>query len=177
MPICLTRQHAPGLSSAKRSAPLLINWRYVGTGGFSLRPIIVIGEISYFTESLARVFSDELLCSAHLFNGIDNWRCSPYTQTTAFIVVDTTARSDLSNCNEIVSQLKRLGDDSPTIVISDVDCPVNVAKSFACGARGYIPTSATLDETLAAIRLVLSGGVFAPAGIVPPDPRRGKDAS
>ena len=139
MPICLTRQHAPGLSSAKRSAPLLINWRYVGMGGFSLRPIIVIGEISYFTESLARVFSDELLCSAHLFNGIDNWRCSPYTQTTAFIVVDTTARSDLSNCNEIVSQLKRLGDDSPTIVISDVDCPVNVAKSFACGRVVIFP--------------------------------------
>jgi DNA-binding NarL/FixJ family response regulator len=146
-------------------------------GGSSLRPIIVIGEISYVTESLARVFSDELLCSVHLFNGIDNWRRSPYTQTSAFIVVDTTARSDLSNCNEIVSQLKRLGDDSPTIVISDVDSPVNVAKSFACGARGYIPTSATLDEVLAAIRLVLSGGVFAPAGIVPPDLRQGKDDS
>jgi DNA-binding NarL/FixJ family response regulator len=95
----------------------------------------------------------------------------------AFIVVDTPARSELSNCHEIVSQIKRLGDDSPIIVISDVDSAANVAKSFACGARGYILTSATLDETLAAIRLVLSGGVFAPAGIVPPDQRQGEGDS
>ncbi len=142
-----------------------------------MRPIIIIGEISYVTESLARVFSDELSCPVHLFNNIDNWRRSPYTQCSAFMVVDTPARSAPSNFLEVVSQIKRLADDSPIIVISDVDSPMNVAKSFACGARGYIPTSATLDEALAAIRLVLSGGVFAPADIVPPDQPQGKGDS
>ena len=116
-----------------------------------MRPIIIIGKISYVTESLARVFSDELSCSVHIFNNIDNWGRSPYTQCAAFIVVDIPARLGLSNCDEIVSQLKRLGDDSPIIVISDVDSPINAMKSFACGAREYIPTSATLDEVLAAI--------------------------
>ncbi len=149
----------------------------VNTGGSNLRPLIIIGEISYVTESLARVFGDELLCPVHLFDSMESWRRSPYTQCAAFIVVDAPAPSALSNCHEIVSQLKRLGDDSPIIVISDVDSPVNVAKSFACGARGYIPTSATLDEALAAIRRVLSGGVFAPAGIVPPDQRQGNGDS
>ena len=141
-----------------------------------MRPIIIIGEISYVTESLARVFSDELPYTVHLFNNIDDWKHSPYTQCAAFIVVDAPARSEPPNSDELVSQIKGLGDDSPIIVISDVDSLINVAKSFACGARGYIPTSATLDEALAAIRRVLSGG-FAPADIVPPDQRQGKDDS
>jgi DNA-binding NarL/FixJ family response regulator len=131
-----------------------------------LRPIIIIGKISYITESLARVFSDELLCSVHIFNNIDNWRRSPYTQCAAFIVVDAPARLDPCNCHEIVSQIKRLDDDSPIIVISDVVSAIRVTMNFSSGARGYISTSATLDEALAAIRLVLSGGVFVPADIV-----------
>ena len=96
-----------------------------------MRPIIIIGKISYVTESLARVFSDELSCSVHIFNNIDNWGRSPYTQCAAFIVVDIPARLGLSNCDEIVSQLKRLRSDghSPIIVISDVDSPINAMKS------------------------------------------------
>ncbi len=142
-----------------------------------MRPLIIIGEISYITESLARVFSDELLCSVHLFNNIDDWRRSPHTQCVAFIVVDTPARLDLSNCHEVVSQIKCLGDDSPIIVISDVVSAMRVAMNFSRGARGYISTSAPLDEVLAAIRLVLSGGVFVPADIVLPGLRPGEGNS
>jgi DNA-binding NarL/FixJ family response regulator len=142
-----------------------------------LRPIIIIGEISYITESLARVFSKELLCPVHLFNNIDSWRRSPYTQCAGFIVVDSPARSEPSNCHEIVSQIKRLDDDSPIIVISDVVSAIRVAMNFGRGARGYISTSATLDEALAAIRLVLSGGVFVPADIVLPGQRPGEGDS
>jgi DNA-binding NarL/FixJ family response regulator len=143
-------------------------------GGSILRPIIIIGEISYITESFARVFSDELLCSVHLFNNIDDWRRSPYTQCAAFIVVDAPARLDLSNCHDVVWQIKSLGDDSPIIVISDVVSAMRVAMNFSRGARGYISTGATLDETLAAIRLVLSGGVFVPANIALPGHRPGE---
>jgi len=142
-----------------------------------LRPIIIIGKISYVTESLARVFSEELLCPVHLFNNVDNWMRSPYRQCATFIVVDMPTRPELSNCHEIVSQIKRISDDSPIIVISDAHSANHVTKSLASGARGYIPTSATLDETLAAIRLVLSGGVFVPADIVPPGQRPGEDNS
>jgi DNA-binding NarL/FixJ family response regulator len=138
-----------------------------------LRPIIIIGEISYITESLARVFSDELLCSVHLFNNIDNWRRSSYTQGAAFIVVDTTTGLDRSICHEIVSQIKCLVDDSPIIVISDAVSAMRVAMNFSRGARGYISTSATLDEAVAAIRFVLSGGVFVPSDIVLPSQRPG----
>lgn len=145
--------------------------------GLRLRPIIIIGKISYVTESLARVFGDELLCTVHLFNDVDSWRRSPYIQCTAFIIFDAPARPEMSSCLEVVSEIKRLGEDAPIIVISDVDSPANVAKSFAAGARGYIPTSATLDEALAAIRRVLSGGFFAPTDIVPPGQRQGKNDS
>lgn len=129
------------------------------------------------TEALARVLGDELSCSVYLFNDVDNWRRSPYTQCEAFIVVDMPARPELSNCPEIVSRIKRLKDDSPIIVISDAVSAMRVAMNFSRGARGYISTSATLDEALAAIRLVLSGGVFVPADIVLPGQRPGEGDS
>ncbi|MGO9431549.1 hypothetical protein, partial [Rhodoblastus sp.] len=146
-------------------------------GGSSLRPLIIIGDISYITESLARVFSDELLCSVHVFSNVDSWKRSPYSQCAAFIVVDAPTQSGLSNCPEIVSQIKYLCDDSRIIVISDVVSAIRVAMNFSRGACGYISTSATLVEALAAIRLVISGGVFVPADIVLPGQRPGEGNS
>ena len=120
------------------------------------------------------MLSDELLCSAHIFKNVDSWIRSPYTQCAAFIIVDTSTSLGLLSCSEVVSQLKHLGDDAPIIVISDVDVAINIAESIRCGARGYIPTSTTLDKALEAIRLVLSGGIFAPADIVLPRHRPDK---
>jgi DNA-binding NarL/FixJ family response regulator len=113
----------------------------------------------------------------HLFNNVDNWKRSPHTQCAAFIVVDTPTRVELSNCHEIVSQIKCLVDDSPIIVISDVVSATRVAINFSRGARGYISTSSKLDEALAAIRHVIAGGVFVPAEIVLPGSRPCEDNS
>ena len=120
------------------------------------------------------MLSDELLCSAHIFKNVDSWIRSPYTQCAAFIIVDTSTSLGLLSCGEVVSQLKHLGDDAPIIVISDVDVAINITEIIRCGARGYIPTNTTLDKALEAIRLVLSGGVFAPADIVLPGHRPNK---
>jgi len=143
-------------------------------GGFDLRQLIIIGENSYITQSLARVLSDELSCSASIFKNVDSWKRSPYTQCEAFIVVDTPTSLGLLSCSEVVSQLRQLDDDAPIIVISDSDATANVTESIRCGARGYIPTSTTLDEALEAIRLVLSGGAVAWADIVLPGYRPNK---
>ena len=55
-----------------------------------------------------------------------------------------------------------------------MDAAANITESLRCGARGYIPTSRTLNEALEAIRLVLSGNVVARADIVLPGHRPAK---
>jgi DNA-binding NarL/FixJ family response regulator len=49
------------------------------------------------------------------------------------------------------------------IVVADEDAADQVVAALDEGARGYVLTSATLSEVMAAIRLVRAGGVFVPA--------------
>ena len=139
-----------------------------------MRPLIIIGEQFYITQSIARVLSGELSCPVHLFRSVDSWKQSLYTQCLAFVVVDVSTSLGLFSCCEVVSQLKHLSNDVPIIVISDVDASATVEENFRCGARGYISTSTTLHKALEAVRLVLSGGTFAPGGTVLPDHRSNK---
>ena len=133
-------------------------------GGPNLRPLIIIGETYYVTESIGCAFRNELSCSVHIFKDVYSWKRSPYVQCLAFIVVDASASLGLYSCHEVVSQLRDLGNGAPIIVISDVDTPANIENSIRHGASGYISTSTTLREALEAVRFVLSDGIFVPGG-------------
>lgn len=64
-------------------------------------------------------------------------------------------------------QLRRLrGCLEPTtlIILSDRDESEEVIAAFRVGARGYIPTSLEPRLVIKAIRMVLAGGTFVPAG-------------
>ena len=127
-----------------------------------MRPLIIIGKTYYFTQSIARVLSDEFSCFVHIFKNVESWKRSPYKRCAAFIVVDVSNSLGISSCSEEVYQLRCLRDDTPIIVISDVDDAANIIENIRCGARGYIPTSMPLGAALEVIRLVISGGVFRP---------------
>ena len=130
--------------------------------GLHLRPLIIIGKTYYFTQSMARVLSDEFLCFVHIFMNVESWKRSPYKRCAALIIIDVSNSLGILSCSEEVSQLRCLRDDAPIIVISDVDDAANIMENIRCGARGYIPTSMPLGAALEVIRLVLSGGVFRP---------------
>ncbi|MFZ5692981.1 MAG: LuxR C-terminal-related transcriptional regulator [Pseudomonadota bacterium] len=51
---------------------------------------------------------------------------------------------------------------APVVVISDSEDTSQVISALKSGARGYIPTSVTLNVALEAMRLVGAGGTFAP---------------
>ena len=64
-------------------------------------------------------------------------------------------------------QLRRLRgclDPAPVIILSDRDESEEVVAAFREGARGYIPTSLEPRLVIKAIRMVLAGGTFVPAG-------------
>lgn len=51
----------------------------------------------------------------------------------------------------------------PRIILSALDDPGNVARAFAMGVKGYIPTSLPPPVVLEIVRFVCAGGSFAPA--------------
>lgn len=62
-----------------------------------------------------------------------------------------------------LSVLAGRGIDVPVVIISDAEDMNHVVAALENGARGYIPTSVTLDVAVEAMRLVEAGGTFAPA--------------
>lgn len=66
----------------------------------------------------------------------------------------------------VEDDLARLGGmfaAAPLILLSDSDDPDRVFEALERGARGYIPTSATIEIVLGAARLISAGGTFVPA--------------
>ncbi|HVY50269.1 MAG TPA: response regulator transcription factor [Devosia sp.] len=53
----------------------------------------------------------------------------------------------------------------PVMIISAVEDPKVIRRTFELGAAGYLPKSVGPAEIRAAIDTVLSGGVFVPAGV------------
>jgi DNA-binding NarL/FixJ family response regulator len=56
----------------------------------------------------------------------------------------------------------------PTVIMSDTDDIDEVSTAIERGARGFIPTSLSLDVMIEALRLVRAGGVFVPASSLIP---------
>jgi DNA-binding NarL/FixJ family response regulator len=54
-------------------------------------------------------------------------------------------------------------ESTPAILMSDNEDPDQILGALDNGARGYIPTSTSLDVVVEALRLVGAGGIFAPA--------------
>ncbi len=63
----------------------------------------------------------------------------------------------------------------PVIVISGSEEPRNMRKSIDNGASGFIPKSATTEIMLSAIKLVYSGGVYIPPGMLIPIQNKRKE--
>lgn len=54
----------------------------------------------------------------------------------------------------------------PVVVLAESEELGTVLHAFNCGARGYIPSSATIQTCVMAIKCVMSGGIFIPGNIM-----------
>ena len=62
--------------------------------------------------------------------------------------------------------------DIPAVVVSALDDPTSVERALKAGASGFVPKASSGSDLLDAIRVVLDGGVFVPAGLAEQDDRR-----
>jgi DNA-binding NarL/FixJ family response regulator len=63
---------------------------------------------------------------------------------------------------QAIEQFGKRRPDLPVIVLSASEDPADVRRALAAGALGYIPKSANATTLLAAVHLVLQGGVYVP---------------
>lgn len=63
---------------------------------------------------------------------------------------------------EAVKQLRQASPESPIIVVSASDSQATIVEVMAAGAMGFIPKSTASELVIAAINVVLAGGVYVP---------------
>lgn len=68
----------------------------------------------------------------------------------------------------VAEEIKKLASefDAPVIVLADTDDLSQIMKALEFGAKGYIPSSVSIDVCIEAIALSLAGGIFVPASSV-----------
>jgi DNA-binding NarL/FixJ family response regulator len=90
--------------------------------------------------------------------------CIELTSTKDAVAVLMGLRSDPHAVDsQEVLQRATQGMRAPIIVLCEGEKPYQVVSALQAGARGYIPTSMSLDVVIGAIRLVQAGGQFVPA--------------
>lgn len=104
-------------------------------------------------------------CIVLAFAGVRDWLAAAAEQSApAVIILCVQDRKPVET--QIGSELSILADhgiDVPIVIISEAEDMNHVVAALESGARGYIPTSVTLDVAVEAMRLVEAGGTFAPA--------------
>jgi DNA-binding NarL/FixJ family response regulator len=74
--------------------------------------------------------------------------------------------SDTEVVNAVAALRNRYNTSTPLIVLGERDDPASAVEAIQHGLAGYIPVSVNTSVAIAAVRLVLAGGVFVPPSVV-----------
>lgn len=124
--------------------------------------ILLIDDHALFREALLYIL-DQLGSNTVVHeaaNSEEAARLIEYTQDLDLILLDI----DLPGTDGLSAMpgLRKLAPDVALIVLSGSEAIQNVKSALDMGAVGYIPKSCNSHEMLAAMRLVLQGGIFIP---------------
>jgi DNA-binding NarL/FixJ family response regulator len=94
----------------------------------------------------------------------------------ATVIILCTQDGDGGEAERELAYLSQEGIDVPVVVVSDAEDSEQILSALENGARGYIPTSMSLDVAVRAMRLVEAGGTFVPASTIIATRRRDEGA-
>lgn len=85
----------------------------------------------------------------------------------ADVVLFNTKKSPLTDqwALDTIDEIRR-HKDPPVLIISEAGDAKTAVQAIAHGLRGFIPTTVEIAMLVAAIRLVLAGGIFVPQSII-----------
>ena len=102
------------------------------------------------------------------FDSINDWRRvkDEYPSLGAIVLNIGSARAaDAAVASEVIRLVSEFR-NTPVVVLADNDELGQILKILEYGAKGYIPTSVSIDVCVEAIKLALAGGIFVPVGSV-----------
>jgi DNA-binding NarL/FixJ family response regulator len=126
--------------------------------------IVVIEQRLLIRDCLVKCLREiDLGCPVLAFATISEWLEGGTHYLPILILVSLQPNNtDDSEIHQNLSLLNGNNAGAPVVIISDSEDTSQVISALKCGARGYIPTSVTLNVALEAMRLVGAGGTFAP---------------
>jgi DNA-binding NarL/FixJ family response regulator len=128
--------------------------------------IVLIDDQTFIRECVTRSLQMSYdTASVASFAALEDFAAAaPDATRIAFIMFNIHQRRPSSpEVEQAMTQLKNLCPASPVIILSDIESLDRIREAIELGARGFIPTSATLDVVVGATQLVWAGGTFVPA--------------
>jgi DNA-binding NarL/FixJ family response regulator len=127
--------------------------------------IAIIDRRSLSREALVRALaSNGTYFQGRGFESIGDWESSPDREEVALILLECNA----INCVDPIAddEIQRLvcaHPGLPIVMMGESEDPRHVAEILACGARSYLPSSASLSVAIGVFCLAVAGGSFVPA--------------
>lgn len=110
------------------------------------------------------------------FADVGAWELSPDRSDTSLILLECdTVSNARSSLGDELQSLVGAHPDIPVIVLGENEDPRHIAEVLAWGARGYIPTSVSLNVAIGALCLAMAGGTFIPVSALQSSDREWPD--
>lgn len=128
--------------------------------------VVIIEKRTLFRDCLARCLqmaNENRVVLA--FASVEEWHeaAMHHPPVAIFIVCIHGLMDAEGKAARDLALLSRANTNMPLVLICDGEDVNHVVGALECGARGYIPTSVTLDVALGAMNVVEAGGTFVPA--------------
>ncbi|WP_342241238.1 response regulator transcription factor [Inquilinus sp. OTU3971] len=131
----------------------------------SLVRVAVIDRRALGRETLTQALaSTDGRFRAQAFANVGEWELSANRSDTSLILLEGGAAGQ--DCPSLEHELRGLVDNhpgTPVVVMGESEDSYHIAEILAQGARGYIPTSVSLNVVIGALCLAMAGGSFIPA--------------
>jgi DNA-binding NarL/FixJ family response regulator len=125
---------------------------------------VVIESRTLIRDCLAKclkgVKSDEAVCA---FASVADWLQDSGQPPGACLLLLCTGERQATEIERDLSVLSRFVPAVQIVLLSDGEDVAHILSALDKGARGYIPTSMSLEVVLEAMQLVRAGGIFVPA--------------
>lgn len=141
---------------------------FEGVHGTRERSLLIIDNRALDRQCLAQCISAHKIdMDVVAFGSMEEWKRKRQDYPPlAAILLNVGGRKIVEP--SVSEEIKKLAAEfeAPIIVLADTDDLAQIMKALEYGAKGYIPSSVSIDVCIEAIALSLAGGIFVPASSV-----------
>ena len=131
--------------------------------------IVIIGERVLFRDCLAKCLTARNgNCVTATFSSVAEWLKVADLHSALSVIVLCSRDNATTEIQRELSLLSRAKIGVPVVLISEAEDMEHVLVALDHGARGYLPSSVTLEVAAEALHLVGVGGTFVPASCMHP---------